>query len=42
MGFLTRKERYGNIIMDKEYIVVQWPFGEFDIDQIKQMHETIS
>ena len=43
MGFLTTKERYGIIIMENEkrYIVLQYPLGELDINQVYEIHQNI-
>lgn len=43
MGFLTTKERYGIIIMENEkrYIVLQYPLGELDINQLYEIHQNI-
>lgn len=44
MGFLTKEERYGNIIMEneKKYVVISFPMQEYGAHEIRNFVEHVS
>jgi len=41
MGFLTKKERYGIIMNDKEYIVLQYPLERLDVQTVYEIFHNV-
>lgn len=41
MGFLTKKERYGIIIMESKYIVLQYDINDIALDEMCDIHEAV-